>query len=242
MVEWAGCGSFYLLFLMGYSSCWGWRPVCWPLPACLFFSVRRPGIRGRGSDPGYDPFALGSEQPSGASGSSTPPPGWAWPHLLYKDLCCGVPHALPVQSCCLGVCLSHTPLTVVVTFLWSFAPSLPSRLSWNLWGYGSQLCLFPKLPRCMLGLTSPPHPHLLLSALGSLLFPPSSPLRPSVTSVPAESHCVCVSTPPTSHGPCSGPVVPSLSSVSSHPPSSLAPLCLETLLRSSSLGPCQSPS
>lgn len=156
MVEWAGCGSFYLLFLMGYSSCWGWRPVCWPLPACLFFSVRRPGIRGRGSDPGYDPFALGSEQPSGASGSSTPPPGWAWPHLLYKDLCCGVPHALPVQSCCLGVCLSHTPLTVVVTFLWSFAPSLPSRLSWNLWGYGSQLCLFPKLPRCMLGLTSPP--------------------------------------------------------------------------------------
>lgn len=56
-------------------------------------------------------------------------------------------------------------------------------------------------------------PCLLLSALDSP-FPLSSSLLPSITSVPAESHCVCVSIPPTSPGPCSGPVILSLSSVS----------------------------
>lgn len=54
-----------------------------------------------------------------------------------------------------SICLSHTPLTVAAIFLWSSAPSLPSLLSWNLWGSGSELCLFPKLPRCTLSLTFP---------------------------------------------------------------------------------------
>lgn len=181
-------------------------------------------------------LVLGSEQTPGSRGSSVPLPGWAWLHLLCKDLCCGVLHMLCLFSLPVwGICLSHTPLTVAAIFLWSSAPSLPSLLSWNLWGSGSELCLFPKLPRCTLGLT------FALFAVCPR-FPPVFGLPhslSSINSVLAQSHCVCVSIPPTSHGPCSGPVAPSSSLCFSS--SSLAPLCLETLLRSWSLGPCQSP-
>lgn len=153
-------------------------------------------------------LVLGSEQTPGSRGSSVPLPGWAWLHLLCKDLCCGVLHMLCLFSLPVwGVCLSHTPLTVAAIFLWSSAPSLPSLLSWNLWGSGSELCLFPKLPRCTLGLT------FALFAVCPR-FPPvfglPHPLS-SINSVLAQSHCVCVSIPPTSHGLCSGPVAPSSS-------------------------------
>lgn len=122
--------------------------------ACLPFLSAR-GYMGLVLTPAMT-LVLGSEQTPGARGSSAPLPGWAWLHLLCKDLCCGVLHMLCLFSLPVwGVCLSHTPLTVAAIFLWSSAPSLPSLLSWNLWGSGSELCLFPKLPRCTLGLTFP---------------------------------------------------------------------------------------
>lgn len=63
-----------------------------------FASARRPEIRRLASDPSYDPFALGSEQPAGARSSSKPQPGWARPHLLCKALCCGGLHMLCLFS------------------------------------------------------------------------------------------------------------------------------------------------
>lgn len=186
------------------------------------------------SDPSYDPFALGSEQPPGARGSSMPQPGWASPCLLCKDLCCGVLHIFCLFFLSGGLSVSYS-------FLWrSSFFVLPLLLSpaycLGISGDVVLTCVFFQSFQGASVQAGPEVPHVCLclprSPLVSAFLTPASQYRACLFPL-------CVSIRPSSHGPCSGPVVLSLSCFSS---SALPPLCLETLLRSWSLGPCQSPS
>lgn len=155
--------------------------------------------------------------------------------VFSARICAVVFSTFPACSSCPGV------LSVSCSFLWrSSLFVLPLLLSpaycLGISGDVVLTCVFfPKASKvllCKLGRSSPCCLCLPCSPLVSAFLTPASQYGACLFPP-------CVPVPPTSRGPCSDPVVLSLSCFSS---SALPPLCLETLLKSWSLGPCQSPS
>lgn len=228
---------FYLLFLMGCRGCRGWQPVCWPWLICLLPQQGGQRYGGLLLTPATIllPWVLSNQQEPEA------PPSLNLAGLgpiCFARLCAVV--ASTCSACLVflsgGLSVSHSSpcggyLSCSSLFL------SPSLLSWNLWGCGSDLCLFSKASKEQAG----PEAPMFASVCPG--FPPVSTFF-----IPASQYCLCACSVPLClcvHPsylswpllwPCSSVFVLCFS------PSSLAPLCLVIFPRSWTLGPCQFPS